>query len=326
MDIVPARHLTDKRWDAANLSLGGDISSSSMWRDLACTISPGKSDASFAISRSGGIIALVPLIAYRRYGLVRAVSLPYQMGGIIGDNTEAVTGLATNHLREHFDAYEVHSHSLQTGPRDAIVREMRVSVVNLARGEEAVFSALPQSLQRDIIQKRNRIVLRAAENRHDLRSIQQIYKARMNELKTPTRYNDAVFEKILGFPETYRKATLLSLADGRDIAFSIAVVFGTQSYYFAGSALRGFSRFSPNTKLIWDDLRWAMARGALSYHMGGGTSWGVSDSLYKYKIRWGQASQDYWVYEPYSGRGVAFGIAQSILKHPLVEPMFRNLR
>lgn len=151
------------------------------------------------------------------------------------------------------------------------------------------------------ISTQNRNVIRKCEknglyveNSQDYDAFIEIYKQTMLKVEA---------EKFYFFDENYYQKLqnnedielLCVKKDEEIIAAAIFMYYGDYCHYHLAGSKQEYLKLSPNNILLWEAIKYAKMRGCKKFHLGGGLTDSLDDSLFRFKSRFSRSVADFYI-------------------------------
>lgn len=153
--------------------------------------------------------------------------------------------------------------------------------LDISKSIEEIWRTDISSKNRNMIRKAEKSDLRAEEG-YNYRTFKDMYVATMEKLQANQFYyfQDNYYRQISQENDYF---LLNILKDNNIIAGAIFMFYGIYCHYHLAGSLVEYLKYAPNNFLIWHAIQNAKARGAKFFHLGGGLTNSIEDSLFKFK-------------------------------------------
>ncbi|MBM6843002.1 GNAT family N-acetyltransferase [Phocaeicola plebeius] len=172
-----------------------------------------------------------------------------------------------------------------------IIFDRKTIAINLSLSEEEIWSNEIHTKNRNIIKKgiKNGLQFIVDNNYNYYNQFIDLYNSTMDKLQA---------DKFYYFPEKYYlqlkeniKNSFLGIVKKDDNILSAAIFFynGPYGHYHLSGSNKKYLSLSPNNFMLYEAAKELKRRGALLFHLGGGTSADEHDSLFCFKSRFSKS-------------------------------------
>lgn len=187
-----------------------------------------------------------------------------------------------------------------------LVKNENVFCKNITKSHNrnTVYLDLNKGIQRiwnEDIKSKNRNMIRKAEKNNlivevsrDFKKFKQIYLKTMANVNAQEYYyfSDNYYDNI----ENSKDCILLDVKmDGEIIASAVFIYYGEYFHYHLSGSIKKYCSFAPNNLLIWEAIKIAVCNGNKFFHLGGGLTDSLDDSLFKFKNSFSKEIADFYI-------------------------------
>jgi FemAB-related protein (PEP-CTERM system-associated) len=253
---------------------------------------------SLAAVDDGQIVGVLPLTLVRSRFLGRhLVSVPYMdHAGVCGAREAGVEHALVDAAR---DLAGTHGAALALRYRHdarldlACATEKVLMVLDLARGEDEVWSSLPSNRRGQIRKGQKFRLVASIHGQEGVPAFYEVLARNMRDLGSPV-HSFAYFARIAEFLGDRARIVLVRSNDDVVGAGMLLLWRDTISVPWS-SSLRSYFRQAPNQTLFWEAIRFAIGRGTKWFDFGRSSK---CSGTYEAKREWGaDPVQLYWYYD-----------------------------
>jgi lipid II:glycine glycyltransferase (peptidoglycan interpeptide bridge formation enzyme) len=147
-------------------------------------------------------------------------------------------------------------------------------IMDIAEGEQALLCAMRKSTRRKILSAERKEVMVRPGGVEDLDlfyRMMQVTASRAGFEPKPLDYYAAEWE---AFDRCGRAGFFLAYYNNTPLAAHIAYTFGPHAAFFHQVSSGEYAHLNANCLLVWEEIKWAKARGCRSYDL-----WGIPDEV-----------------------------------------------
>jgi Acetyltransferase (GNAT) domain len=236
-------------------------------------------NVSMAVRREDRIVGIFPLVSIKAFGLSYGVALPHCSGGPLYDDVSDFA-LALKSSRRRCNVVEIHSYN-----KLPIEHEVRIPhlLVQLSKDTDAVRKRYAKNVRSALHKsKRTGIRVRASSLESDIDAFYEIYESTVLAQAGPSRLSKAHIRNVFKFLQPNQRILLVAERDGVIIGGLIGLFHLKDAYYWAAASKRGYNA----SELLLDELIQRSCENHERLFLGGGR-YGVKDTLFFFKSRWG---------------------------------------
>jgi len=271
-------------------------------------------DTNFAAVKTVGILPLVHLKHFI-FG-DSLISIPFfDFGGILAnderierlllseamrlgqklkvDTIELRQGEHLSWLNPHSFEHLTHNLSLPDNSCHLQVRSHKVRMLlNLPESPHLLMNSFKSKLRSQIQKPMKEGLVARIGHIDQFEQFYHVFAINMRDLGSPVHSKRLMLNVLSTFPE--KSKVVVVYKDGTPLACSLMVNFQGKMKNPWSSALRKYSRLSPNMLLYWTMLEYACDNGLVSFDFGRSSP---NEGTYKFKEQWGaEPSMLYWYY------------------------------
>ena len=270
----------------------------SVWKDIIEQTFGHKTFYLLSEDETGQVNGILPLITVKSLLFGRfAVSMPYfNYGGVCSDSAWARDNLLNEAVRlcrrERLAHLELRhcENVFQHLP----VKMSKISMkLRLKSNADLLWNSFPSKLRSQIRRPSKEGMYTRAGGLNELDAFYDVFSRNMRDLGTPV-YGKAFFKNILiGLGNNAIIHTVYT-SDGQPVASGFLIVFKRTVEIPWASSLRRFNRFSPNSLLYWEVLKYGCEGGYETFDFGRSTP---GEGTHRFKEQWGATPEQlYWHY------------------------------
>jgi len=308
LSLKKLNQIDEKEWE--NLVLTSKYSSfyhTKIWSEIWEKSFP-DCEALFFILEEQNYLAGLPLIRFKKKGLLSFFSMPFgTYGGIIGNLSaeqktqlfrEAVKlGTVKKHLR--FQIVDFFDQNKELEKLNFQQTQPFTHLINLDNPKSEIGfqkRGYEQSLKRNL-------GIREIDSLEEMEICYQLYlttaeKHQLKQIKYPLKFYENLFS--MKANSKYLKWWIV-LKEKQIMAYQINFVFKDTLYYWDGGSSPDSLAERPNDALMGHSIIWAKSNNLKFYNLGGSPQ--KSEGLIRFKEDWGGDRKDYFTYEKESTLG-----------------------
>jgi lipid II:glycine glycyltransferase (peptidoglycan interpeptide bridge formation enzyme) len=150
--------------------------------------------------------------------------------------------------------------------------------VDLSKGEEEILRGFRRKARQHINKSvKKNLVIEASDTREGFDIFYDLMK-QLEKDKGVTVAGRDYFRRVLeAFIGNKQGMLLLAKHEGTVIAGRFAISMGGTAWEIFASSLPAYEKFYPNTRLVWELMRWSKKEGKKKYNLGGGPTPGIKN-------------------------------------------------
>lgn len=165
--------------------------------------------------------------------------------------------------------------------------------LDLNKGIKRIWDEDIKSKNRNMIRKAKKNGLVVEESK-DYKKFKEIYLKTMTNVGAQEYYyfNTYYYDNM----SKSENCILLNVKmDKEIIASAIFMHYGDYFHYHLSGSVKEYCKFAPNNLLIWEAVKLACSREKKVFHLGGGLTDGLGDSLFKFKSSFSNMIGDFYI-------------------------------
>jgi len=318
-EIIPNKSIDKSLWNVFVSKNAGLVYHTWEWIAVLSESYTRMENVSIASSDGGIVTGIFPMISLNAYGLSYSLSLPSSSGGPVFQKSEDLNS-ALKHYLKSSNVVEIHTYSKLEIEGESSVPHL---LLPLSRDIDEIRSGYEKNV-RNALKKaeRNGVKIRASSDDADIRDFYQIYEETVLTQAGPSRISLTHIENVIKKLAEGTSLFLVAEIDHKIVGGLVGLFNDRNAFYWAAASSRGYN----SSELLLDSLIEHSAGRADFLYLGGGR-FGLKDSLYFFKSRWGAKEISAYRYHLVSGiKGKALTALTGIASHfPQVkEKMFES--
>jgi hypothetical protein len=179
-----------------------------------------------------------------------------------------------------------------------VIYDRHTVVVNLDNGIDKIWAEDYSGTNRNMIRKaeKNKIVICKTDKKSDYLLFADLYNETMNQIKADPYYffNEKYFINIQDY-FNYNSLLLLAYYEGNVVAGSLFFFYNKIAHYHLSARNINYNNFPATNYLLNYAILESIKSGMKYLHLGGGTTNGENDPLFKFKCNFSKSRLDFYI-------------------------------
>lgn len=179
-----------------------------------------------------------------------------------------------------------------------VIYDRKTISVNLEDSEENIWNNQITSKNRNMIRKaeKNELEFRCEYEYASINSFKELYNNTMMRLNAEGFYffDAAYYDSFIRNINQNGFLGVVSL-QGKIVGAALFMMYDHYGHYHLAGSDRNYSSLGINNILLWNTIKTMKQLGVTCFHLGGGTSSSVEDSLYKFKKSFSSNDNDFYI-------------------------------